>query len=467
MLKQLIPLLSKASKKGRGKKSKSSIFSFTNTLLNLRILLTKPLSTKFNNNFGSITNNIFICIYNNTLGILSLLNTNNHFLSYPSIEQSRNFVSSTQSNLRVSSPKSEDEYDLKAKAERIKKMKAEERKNNPNAAPQAKFGEEEEEVKEQETTKSTTNEKSEKKEEKSSGEKTGEKQEKKKKGYEKMGDEQAKEKIRTKPNWHAYGVKYSLPILALYGLYKIFGIYAEYGFSFANLKERFDELIAPLKKPTNSKLLPDIPEGAPSKPVLVLAVEDFLITTSYNPRTGWKTQKRPGFDQFIQTLSQYYELVFFSDNYMMSVAQIIEKLDPEMIAHKLFRDATVSENGANIKDLLLLNRPVEKIIMIEHRKDAYSKQPENTLVTSPWKGDTQDRLLIEMIPFLEFVATKAGKIDVRTILQEYGNKDKQAQQIAREFNTILEQRRRERAPQASSQVQAKTEEKSSWFGLRK
>ncbi|EFC50632.1 predicted protein [Naegleria gruberi] len=223
--------------------------------------------------------------------------------------------------------------------------------------------------------------------------------------------------------------------------------------------------MAPLTKPTNSKLLPDLAEGSPQKPVLILAVEDLLIHTYYTPRTGWKTQKRPGLDNFLKTISQYYELVFFSENYMTSVQQIIERLDPNQYAHKLFKDSTTMENGKTIKDLSLMNRPIERIVLIDHRAEAYSKQPENTLVVEPWKGDTSDRLLTDLVPFLELVASKSGKIDVRTILNEYGNRDKPAQQIARDFITKLQNIKK--AQQQQQPVEDKKQASGGWFGFRK
>lgn len=345
-------------------------------------------------------------------------------------------------------------------------MKAEERKNNPQPPPQ----QEEETNKTENTSEQSTEEKTSSDKSDKSKSKTDEKK-KKTADYEDMGDSQAKEKVRTKPNWHYYGMKYTLPVVTLIALYNLFSAFAEKGFSLKNMQERFEELISPLKKPQVSRLLPDIPQGQPIKPVLVVPVENFLIYSSYNSRTGWKTQKRPGVDQFLQALSKHFEIVFFSDNYMSpSLAQMLEKIDQYQVAHKLFKDATVTEGTRNIKDISLLNRPLEKIIMIEHRPDAYSKQPENTLKITPWKGDTQDRTLVDLIPFLEMVATKAGRIDVRTILQEYGNKEKFAPEIARDFINMLEKRRKERSPQTATQPASEEKAPSQgggWFGLRK
>lgn len=33
--------------------------------------------------------------------------------------------------------------------------------------------------------------------------------------------------------------------------------------------------------------------------------------------------------------------------------------------------------------------------------EAYSRQPENAISVPPWKGNAEDRYLIDIIPFLE------------------------------------------------------------------
>lgn len=63
-------------------------------------------------------------------------------------------------------------------------------------------------------------------------------------------------------------------------------------------------------------------------------------------------------------------------------------------------------------------------------------QPENAIVLPPWKGERNDRGLVSLIPFLEYVATM-GITDVRTALKSFEGKD-----IASEF-AIREKKTRE------------------------
>ncbi len=48
-------------------------------------------------------------------------------------------------------------------------------------------------------------------------------------------------------------------------------------------------------------------------------------------------------------------------------------------------------------------------------------QPENAIILPKWKGDPQDRELVSLIPFLEYVATM-GFTDTRTVLKSFEGK---------------------------------------------
>lgn len=49
----------------------------------------------------------------------------------------------------------------------------------------------------------------------------------------------------------------------------------------------------------------------------MINLEDLLIYRSYTPKDGWRTQKRPGLDEFLRAILPLYEVVIFSDSYFM------------------------------------------------------------------------------------------------------------------------------------------------------
>jgi TFIIF-interacting CTD phosphatase-like protein len=63
------------------------------------------------------------------------------------------------------------------------------------------------------------------------------------------------------------------------------------------------------KDPTTERLLTEV--TGPTKPVLVLPLEDFLIHQPYN---SGNLAKRPNASEFLQAASKFYEVVIISES---------------------------------------------------------------------------------------------------------------------------------------------------------
>jgi mitochondrial import inner membrane translocase subunit TIM50 len=74
-----------------------------------------------------------------------------------------------------------------------------------------------------------------------------------------------------------------------------------------------------------------------------------------------------------------------------------------------------------LQDLSYLNRDLKKVIIIDTDAHHVKHQPENAIVLPKWKGDPNDQTLIQMIPFLEYLATM-GFDDARTVLKSFEGK---------------------------------------------
>lgn len=75
-----------------------------------------------------------------------------------------------------------------------------------------------------------------------------------------------------------------------------------------------------------------------------------LIAALLQRDKGWVTRRRPGVDYFLAYLSNYYEIVIFSQEQPFYADPIITKLDPQgYVMYRLFRDSTQYENGVHIK----------------------------------------------------------------------------------------------------------------------
>lgn len=172
-------------------------------------------------------------------------------------------------------------------------------------------------------------------------------------------------------------------------------------------------------EPAFEKLLPDPPAPPMARPyTLVLALEGLLVEPKWSREHGWRVAKRPGVDYFLGYLAQYYEIVVFSDKYMMNDQETVLKLDPMGVAisYPLFREASRYQDGHIIKDLSYLNRDLSKVICIDVDPEAVSLQPENALIVPRWRGNKNDTDLIRLLPLLEYIGAQPIK-DVRPLLR--------------------------------------------------
>lgn len=204
------------------------------------------------------------------------------------------------------------------------------------------------------------------------------------------------------------------------------------GLMFQRFKARFNSTFNYFQEPPFEDLLPPLPPAPYQRPLtLVVTLEDFLVHSEWSQKHGWRTAKRPGCDYFLGYLSQYYEIVLFSSNYMMYAEKIAEKLDPihAFVSYNLFKEHCVYKDGVHIKDLSKLNRDLGKVVTIDTDPNCYKLQPENAIPMEPWNGEADDKLL-RLIPFLEYLATQQVN-DVRPILNSFQDK----KEISTEFES--------------------------------
>lgn len=200
---------------------------------------------------------------------------------------------------------------------------------------------------------------------------------------------------------------------------------------YQRFKARFNSMFTYFQEPPFPDLLPPPPPAPYQRPLtLVITLEDFLVHSEWSQKNGWRTAKRPGCDYFLGYLSQYYEIVLFSSNYMMYSEKIAEKLDPihAFVSYNLFKEHCVYRDGIHIKDASKLNRDLGKVVMIDTNPDSYKLQPENAIPMEPWTGEADDKLL-GLIPFLEYLATQQVN-DVRPILNSFHDKTQIPQEFA-------------------------------------
>lgn len=68
-----------------------------------------------------------------------------------------------------------------------------------------------------------------------------------------------------------------------------------------------------------------------------------------------------------------------------------------------------------------MNRDLSKVIILDTKSEHVRNQLENAIVLDKWTGDTQDKDLVGLIPFLEYIHTMQYG-DVRKVLKSFDGK---------------------------------------------
>jgi import inner membrane translocase subunit TIM50 len=200
---------------------------------------------------------------------------------------------------------------------------------------------------------------------------------------------------------------------------------------YLDTRSQIEDQIRGFSEPSSDKLLPDLLPQEQHVFTLVLDLNETLVYSDWKRERGWRTFKRPGVDAFLEHLGKFYEIVVYSDQLSMYVDPVIERLDPKgCVQHRLSRVATKYENGKHYRDLSKLNRNPAQVIYISGHALESCLQPENCVEIKPWKLENDDTQLLDLIPFLEYVAM-ARPSDIRAVLASYQGRDIPAEFIER------------------------------------
>jgi len=131
---------------------------------------------------------------------------------------------------------------------------------------------------------------------------------------------------------------------------------------------------------------------------------------------------RPHLEEFLRLASEMYEIVVFTASQERYANKVLDLIDPMgYVQHRLFQQHCTCINGAYVKDLSLLGRPLDRTVILDNSLISFAFQPMNGIPCGDWFGDHTDDELLQLIPMLQLLFCAR---DVRLeLLQIFGLDD--------------------------------------------
>ena len=205
-------------------------------------------------------------------------------------------------------------------------------------------------------------------------------------------------------------------------------------------RESIDRQVDKYTLPSSDQLLPDLPEEARSYTrTLVLDLDEVLMHSDWTRELGWRVYKRPGAEEFLRHLAQYYEIVIYTHQLYTYADPILERLDTgDGVSFRLYKDSCLWKEGRNMRDLARLNRD-PKMVLFLTADPALSTLEDNVLELDKWKNDSDDTTLADLTPLLEAIVRNQVS-DVRDVARSYKGQD-----VAKEYKARTRKMAEQRA----------------------
>ncbi|CAN4082178.1 unnamed protein product [Withania somnifera] len=159
------------------------------------------------------------------------------------------------------------------------------------------------------------------------------------------------------------------------------------------------------------------PLVSPEKKTIFLDLDETLVHSNPNPPPekydfivrpvieGHKVEfyvlKRPFLDEFLEFLSEKFEVVVFTAGLKEYASLVLDRIDRKgLISHRLYRDSCKEIDGKFVKDLSATGRDMKRVVIVDDNPNSYLFQPENAIPIRPFTDDIGDGELKKLIEFL-------------------------------------------------------------------
>lgn len=132
---------------------------------------------------------------------------------------------------------------------------------------------------------------------------------------------------------------------------------------------------------------------------------------------NFRVHKRPGLDEFLEEASKHYELICFTAAIQEYAEVLMDSVDPhnKFFRHRLFRQHCLPVGNSFVKDLQVINRPMERTVLVDNNAFSFLTHLANGIPISSFVDDVSDTALIVLQDFLKTINSHG---DVRGHLRD-------------------------------------------------
>ncbi len=132
---------------------------------------------------------------------------------------------------------------------------------------------------------------------------------------------------------------------------------------------------------------------------------DHVITFTYEDHdVHIPINFRPGLQEFLKAVSENFEVVVFTASKQEYADVILNFLDPgnTIFKKRLYRESCINvENKVFIKDLRILNRKLEDMVIVDNSLYAFANQLSNGILINSFYDDQEDTELSNLLSYLQ------------------------------------------------------------------
>jgi len=175
----------------------------------------------------------------------------------------------------------------------------------------------------------------------------------------------------------------------------------------------------------------------PSKVMLVLDIDETIVHSSLTQIRGchfaidvpYKGRRhkvyvtlRPHLRTFLRFIATRFETCVFTASIHEYAEALMNKIDPrgKLGSMRLHREHCQIVDGALVKNLGYIGKPVDRVVIIDNSPQSYALHPDNALPVSSFYGNNlDDTALLRLLPFLERLTALQPHVSVYEVARDY------------------------------------------------